>query len=398
MSDLNRRDFFLAAGGVSLLAAAGAFRANAATRLGATRIAFSFGESRFPLVLAGESAKASERLRRVEFFMPLFGGERKVVNPAMPAIKGAEIRFDVPGEYYLLINKTEYLRVLALDPSEGTPKALLRMFDFFVANNLYSGVDDEVWYRDHSVFLRGFFRGCEPMMLSCGPSHQVFREWVRDRLALPTRIVTYVSARFRKGEVITASHNLPEVYLPELGKWVMLDLNSNLVPRWLDAMETSAAVKAKSNDEDEPLPDWQDFGIDLYSSVENSRFVDEVSLTELRGLRGTSSVPFEPQLVGEIPINLTRTLALRCFYGGAGYWGGEMRWAQPTGTEFLPGNKVLWASLLTNPVLMKATEEMYTATKLEFEIVDPAKLRTMLDAGHHEQIAARAWRRRYPVA
>ena len=154
-----------------------AFRARASTTVAATHVTSSFGESRFPIIFAKEFATASTRICRIEFFTPLFGAERNLVNPAKPIIKGEQIHFREPGEYYLKVNG-DYLKVLVLDPSEGTKEALLRMFDFFVANNLYLGADDNAWYQERYIYLRSFFRSCEPMMLSCGPSHSVWREWV----------------------------------------------------------------------------------------------------------------------------------------------------------------------------------------------------------------------------
>jgi hypothetical protein len=397
MSQLDRRDFFLLAGGASLLAAASrTMAAPIAAPMAVTRTTFSFGESRFPIVLAGESAKSSDRIRSLDFFMPLFGGERKVVNPALPEVTNNGMRFMVPGEYYLRINNSDYLKAVVLDPSEGTKGGLLRLFDFFVANNLYIGVDDYTWYTLRIGYMRTFFRGCEPMMLSCGPTHQVFREWVRDRFAVPTRIVTFATTRLLNGMVVYASHNLPEIYVPELGKFVMFDLNSNFVPKWLDAMEIAEVVHSKRTDDENPNEDWRDYGIDFHAGVE-ARPANMDYLATLRQRLGFERVAFEPELVATGIVNEDRASALRCFYGGAGYWGKNIQSVQPTGTEFLDGD-VLWASLQTNPLLVMATTTWMQANQYPMQIVDPVRLREQLDNGHHEAIAAAAWRSRFPAA
>jgi len=396
MADLNRRDFFLLAGGASLLGAA-AFRAKAAPAL-SNRLIFSFGESKYPILLAGECVTASGAIRRIAYFKPLFGGDRKVVNPAEPKVTNRQLTFTEPGEYYLHINNIEFLKVLVIDPAEKMTGGLLRLFDFFVANNLYLGASDNSWYTKRYRFLRRFFRSCDPMMLSCGPSHSVFREWVVDRFAVPTRIVTFTSTRLSSGMVVYATHNLPEVYVPELGKFVMLDVNSNFVPKWLDAMETAAIVHSSGTDDDDFTQDWRDYGLDLYSGVEDVRYANADFLTGLRQELGSPDVSFEPQLVSKAPIITDRVPALRCFYGGAGYWGGGLSYVQPTGTEFLPGNSVHWASIQTNPLLVEAALTYQRFNKPEFEIVDPDKLRAQLEAGHRSSIAAAGWTSRFPLA
>jgi hypothetical protein len=398
MTDLNRRDFFLLAGAASLIQAAAAFPARANTTVAATRVTFSFGESRFPIIFAKEFATASAPIRQIEFFTPLFGAERKVVNPATPIIQGEQIHFRVPGEYYLNVNG-DYLKVLVLDPSEGSKEALLRMFDFFVANNLYLGADDNAWYRERFTYLRSFFRSCEPMMLSCGPSHSVWREWVRDRLALPTRITTLTSARLSNGMVTYAAHNLPEVYLPELGKWVMFDLNSNFVPRWLDAMELCEVVHAKGKDEDDFTQDWHSYGLDLYAGVA-ARNANPAYLDDLRRQAGSgSAMPFEPALVTNDVTRDSLLIALRCYYGGPAYWGGDIGSVQPTGTEFLPGNVVYWGSLHENRLLeLAAAEYARYMYRTEIRVVEPSRLRAMLTEGHCPQIEAALWKSRFPVA
>jgi hypothetical protein len=396
MTELNRRDFFLLAGGASLLGATGA-RAKAAPA-SSSRLIFSFGESKYPILLTGECVTASGAIRRIDYFKPLFGGDRKVVNPAEPVVTNRRLTFNVPGEYYLHVNSLDFLKVLVIDPAEKITGGLLRLFDFFVANNLYLGASDNSWYTKRYRFLRRFFRSCDPMMLSCGPSHSVFREWVVDRFAVPTRIVTFSSTRLAGGMVVYATHNLPEVYVPELGKFVMLDVNSNFVPKWLDAMETAEIVHANGTDEDDPSQDWRNYGIDLYSSIEDVRYANAGFLPKLQQEVGSPDVSFEPALISTAPISRDRVPALRCFYGGAAYWGGDIAYVQPTGTEFLPGNNVLWASLQTNPLLIEAALTYQKFQKLECRIVDPDKLRLQLEAGHRSAIAAATWTSRFPLA
>lgn len=396
MTDWNRRDLFLLAGAASLIQAASAFRARANTKVAATRVTFSFGESRYPIIFSKEFATASARIRHIEFFTPLFSAERKVVNPAMPVIKGERVHFREPGEYYLKVND-DHLKVLVLDPAEGTKEALLRMFDFFVANNLYLGADDNAWYQERNTYLRSFFRSCEPMMLSCGPSHCVWREWVRDRLALPTRITTFTSTRLANGMVTYAAHNLPEVYVPELGKWVMFDLNSNFVPRWLDAMEVCEVVHANGKDEDDVTQDWHSYGLDLYAGVV-ARNANPAYLDDLRRQAGLVNVPFEPALVTNDVVRDSLLAALRCYYGGAAYWGGDIFSVQPSGTEFLAGNILYWASLHENQLLkLAAIEYAKYSYRLEIKIVEPSQLRAMLDEGHRRQIEAASWKPRFPA-
>lgn len=237
------------------------------------------------------------------------------------------------------------------------------------------------------------------MMLSCGPSHSVWREWVRDRLALPTRITTLTSARLSNGMVTYAAHNLPEVYVPELGKWVMFDLNSNFVPRWLDAMELCEVVHAKGKDEDDFTQDWHSYGLDLYAGVA-ARNANPLYLEDLRRQAGGSKgMPFEPAFVTNDVTRDSLIIALRCYYGGAAYWGSDIVSVQPTGTEFLPGNIVYWASLHENQLLkLAAIEYAKYMYRTEVKVLEPSQLRAQLDDGHRLQIQAALWKSRFPAA
>ncbi|HYO75734.1 MAG TPA: twin-arginine translocation signal domain-containing protein, partial [Thermoanaerobaculia bacterium] len=216
-----------------------------------TRIKWDLHGESFPLFRPGQTATASERITKLEFFVPLFGAERKgLVNPKLPKVINARtIRFDEPGEYYLRVNGgAGYLKAVVFAPDEGIPASLIRLFDFCVVNNLYLGAEDNVWYYRRADYLTEFFTAEQPMMLSCGPTHGVFRWLVRERFCLPARIMTAPGTYYHNGEVARLSHNVPEIYIPDYDKYVFMDLNFGMVPLWLDALELAEVAHATWGD------------------------------------------------------------------------------------------------------------------------------------------------------
>lgn len=98
---------------------------------------------------------------------------------------------------------------------------------------LYSGADDHRWTPGLSrqKFVWNWFTSSDPAMLSCGPTHAIFRWLVEDRLGLPTRIVTLPASYIKYGVVVNDGHNVAEVYVPELKRFVLFDVNNAFVPK-----------------------------------------------------------------------------------------------------------------------------------------------------------------------
>ncbi len=75
---------------------------------------FTFPDSQYPIIWAGQTINSAEPVTQIEFFNPLFGQERKRVNPVTPVISGDSMTFLLPGEYYLKVNGKYFLKAVVL--------------------------------------------------------------------------------------------------------------------------------------------------------------------------------------------------------------------------------------------------------------------------------------------
>jgi len=354
----------------------------------------------FPLFRPGQVAIASERIRKVELFNPLFGASRRgVVNPRMPKMLDRRtIRFDEPGEYYLRINDGDgYLKAVGFAPDEGIPASLLRLFDFCVANNLYLGAEDNLWYFRRADYLSSFFTAQEPMMLSCGPTHGVFRWLVRERFCLPARITTAPGTFYYGGEIARQSHNVPEVYIPDFDKYVFMDLNFGMVPLWLDALELAEISRTRwsaAASDDEKLED-----LPIAFHVGPDTCVGRPGAWDLANeLGGYGLLEFNAAYAMDEPLTSgSRARAVRAFWGGPAYWGRDMKGVRPTGTEFLPGMYV-FGSFHSDQRLIDDAIAYIATFDVPVDVHEPEMLRSMLADGHRDAIAAKEWSNRFPAA
>ncbi len=212
--------------------------------------ALSFGDSTYPVLFAGDTIRRWEDVQSLGFFSPLFGAERNVVNPATPVvIERRTIRFDEPGEYYLEINHERFLKVLILDPLEPISKGVLRIFDFLVANLLVSNGEQPVWDKlGLDRYIQRWVHSKDPGLLLCGPTDSMFRALVFERFRLPNRMVTLPGVYRRNRQIVKATHNVPEIYLPDIGKFVLFDLNNAFVVRWLNAIDLAYLIHSATDD------------------------------------------------------------------------------------------------------------------------------------------------------
>lgn len=370
----------------------GAFAAPlAAVPLETSRIDFSYGPYSLPILWAGDAITASEPIRHLETFCPIFAADRPVVGPAEPRVEGRKLIFREPGEYYLHINRSGNLKVVVLDRSAGYLDAILRLFNFFTANSIYNGMHNSRYYADRQQYVRDFFRSQEPMAIACGPTQQMFRRVVQDRLALPTRTCSGVGTFWRaNGSLVRAWHNVPEIYIPELNKFVFMDLNGSVIPMWLDGSEVAEAMSQ--------LPPQVPKGGESLASIKGVEFYLGPETRALRygaAEEVAAGAPIGPQLISDRVITDShRAAGLRAWYSGAVYWGKLTTYVRPTGTEFLDG--WLWITdQLTNETLRCETTAllMETPRVKRVEWRDGRDIQSALEAGHRQEILARAWTR-----
>ena len=346
------------------------------------------------MIFVGEKMVSSVPLTSISTFQPLFGASRPVVNPAQPVLRGrCTLTFDQPGEYYLLTNGHP-VKVLVFPRDEAISSAVVRLFHFSVANALYCGLEDNAWYKYRERFLDAFFASSAPMMLSCGPTHSMFRALVADRFALPTRIVNLSAAYYAGDQIARTTHNVPEIYLPDVGKFVLFDINSSYAARWLDAFELTEAVRARWASALRPADTWTSLGLDFVHDVD-TRTATAAAESLIPTQTADARAPFAPSFVSGTAVD--RTQMLRVFFTGPMYWGANLTWAQPTGTEFLPGD-VLIAAYETDPRLRQTVVDWQTSFQLKVDVVEAADLRRRLALGAAPAIARREWEQRFPAA
>jgi hypothetical protein len=343
---------------------------------------------RFPIIWEGDTLSASAPISTISFFQPRFGPERVAVNPERPRMVSPDLlRFDRPGEYYLILNRDSFAKVLVLAKSEPASSAVLRIFDFCVANHVFypwKESDDEEFYRDQGLYIDRLFSRKGDMWLSCTTTHTVLMRLVADALELPTRRPTFMGAFKWEGNISIDAHNPLEIYLPDKGKWVLFDVNLAFVPEWLSALETCEYFNRNS-------------------TPYHTGFIEEPALTSLdiheaprSFLPGVNSDrPAYPyRLISTIPAVYTWPLHFRFFYGGVAYWG-DHKPQNEGGTDFLAGDAV-WASLEVDPCLEEAVRRHARQFGFEMTTVSPGTLESLLAEGHCQAIAQAGWRSKLP--
>lgn len=351
---------------------------------------FDFNGYKYPVLYDGEVIRYSENISSMSFFAPQFGAERKVVNPEKPRTEGKGlIRFEHPGEYYIKINGEVALKVLVLSKKETFSSSVTRLFDFVSANMFFSNVprESKSCAINKEKYVADWFRSEEPARLLCGPTHGFFRTIIRDRLKLPTRIVTFPGAYRWNGRIYKSSHNITEVYIPDLNKWVLFDINYGFFVKWMDALELAEFFHRNSSG---------DSGLTI---VEKMAKLDVHSEGPMLYWTSNNLAPvnkeFSKKDVSKIPTIYLWRDAFRFYFSGAAYWGGELDWVKPTGTEFLPGEYLL-ANLHEDIELKEAAVTWIKSFSIDPTIVTPASLNKMLNEGHAREIALEEWNKGLP--
>lgn len=388
---ITRREF----GRAALTALAGAALVPATLRADFGEETFWYPYGNLPILIAGEGIVFHEQIQIIETFEPLFGASRPVVNPTCPTLLGRRaLQFPIPGEYYLRINGRNAVKVLVLGPEEPPSTVMLRFFDFCVANLAWGSIDEQRWYDQRSTLPKTWLQSEEPLVFSCGPTHQLFRDIVTARFGFPTRIVTFPGAFWAaNGEMWLETHNLPEVYLPDLGKWVMFDVNNAYVPLWLDSIELAGIVSRSWGSREDPLERWEDLPVVFHSPMETQ----SLNLPAYDALPAAMKGRFNRCLLDSDRTVNCRNQKLRIVGGGPAFWGARSRLVESGGTEFLPFDYA-WASQQCDPALINKVFDWIATFDSRVTIVNTEVMCTMLSRGHAPTIARAEWSSRPPFA
>lgn len=341
---------------------------------------FDFGSCRYPIVYVGEAIHGGDGLVVTGMFEPLFGADRACVNPTPPStLRDGGLTFTEPGEYYLRLEGDRALKVLVLPRDEPISEAVIRIFDFCAANLLVMTGNNAEWYADADALVSGWCRSDQPKMLLCGPTYGLFKRLIDERLGLPIRLVTFPGT-YRVGEKLQkGNHNVAEVYLPDVGKWVLFDVNNAFMVRWKSALELSVLVKAASRESELLTVDqWQALQLPVHLGA-------PVTYSPVAVV--TDSEQFRTEFLSA---TTRREIwhKLSCLYiGGPAYFG-----SAGYGTGFLPA-PYNFASFHDDPELERAAVEWVRTFDLEVAVFSGDEMARMLDEGHREQIAEARWLR-----
>lgn len=343
---------------------------------------FDFGGQKHPVLYNQEYVALRGSLRNLDFFTPVFSPDRAAVNPGKPRVvveKGRTLMyFDIPGEYYLDINKGPQLKVLVLNRDDNISSNVLRVFDFLTANLVVTQGNDKAFYENRENFSMDFFKSEAPKMLLCGPTLSFFEMILRERFNLPVRDVTFTGVFMEGGQLKYSTHNVIEVFLPDKNKWMMLDVNNGFAVKWMDSFEIAEKIRAASSTKKNiSKAEFDAINFDFHHSVDARRTLN----------------PFDPRGVFNSDM-LTRESArdnwhdlAKIFLGGPGYWGGK-RFNQ----NGLSSVYQLYLSRYhQDEFLLEAQIRWQGNWDLKVRHVPPEQLKRMLNDAYAEEISAKKW-------
>ncbi|MCH8096596.1 MAG: hypothetical protein IID53_05920 [Proteobacteria bacterium] len=344
------------------------------------------GDLKYPVIYAGDFVRSPVDITRIETFKPLFGPARPVVNPAPPKlVSPRELTFEVPGEYYLRFNGDWAAKILVLDADEPISEGVVRIYRFFVANSLPCNGQGPSFYRDGGeAYLKLWFNNDSPALLLCGPTEDAFRKIIEDRFRLPTRMVTFPGTFLRDGKIGKATHNIPEVYLPDKGQFVTFDINNGFFVRWLEASQIARKIHESTDDSALLTPEqWEQIGFDIDETFANALGAATADVL----VKKDEDIEFTPELLSRTTRKEGWHLMSQYYYGGAAYFG-----RRGYGTKFLKVEHI--GSLHENPDLTDAAVAWEESFGLTVKVVSPEELERLLAQGFAKEIAAEAWHER----
>ncbi len=356
---------------------------------------FIYPNAAYPIIEAGSAITYSERVTSLTTFRPTFGADRPIVNAVEPKVNGRTIQFDQPGEYYLIVNARDPIKVLVLERNLKPSAAMLPFFDFLVANTVWGGLHDQLWYNQRPSMVKTWLESTQPLVITCGPTHQLVRDIVRDRFQLPTRIYTIPGVFYgaSRGDVVRSTHNIAEIYLPDIGKWVPFDVNNAFVPKWSSALDVADAVAAVWGPQETSGEKVSDVGLDLHTPMDTGLLNDKAFAEMPEEERGR----FQKSLIIPSSVTIGRAQALRIYRSGVAYWGGRSMFGSVGNTAFLPFDYT-WASLACDENLRDNVYEWMESFGHHVNVILPYHLRRLFESGHAAELRRQAWKTRFPDA
>jgi hypothetical protein len=343
---------------------------------------FNISSGDYPIFYNGATIQCNFIVKNTNFFQPLFSADRTVVNPVYPRISHhgnkSVLHFDSPGEYYLNLNN-KHIKICVLDANEPISSSVLRVFDFLSANSLVTCGNDKQFYQDPNHFTKSFFQSKDPFLLLCGPTLSLFQNIINLKFKLPCRDVTFTGVYMDSGQLKYVTHNLLEIYLPDIKKWCLFDINNGFIVKWLDSFELTNAIRSVSNSKLTISNDeFYSLTLDYHSSVYRYRSNNAADSRSL----------FSRDLISNSSSMEGWTMLAKMFLGGPGYWSG-CRFKQISG---LPSDYHLYLSKYhSDPFLLEAQKKWISNWSLSSTHIPPDELNKMLDSAYREQINKADW-------
>jgi hypothetical protein len=181
------------------------------------------------------------------------------------------------------------------------------------------------------------------------------------------------------GQLKYVTHNALEIYLPDLKKWCLFDINNGFIVKWMDSFELTNAIRSVSNSKLTISNDeFYSLTLDYHFSVYRYRSNNAADSRSL----------FSRDLISNSCVKEGWTMLAKMFLGGPGYWSGS-RFKQISG---LPSDYYLYLSKYHNdPFLLEAQKKWISNWNLSSTHIPPDELNNMLDSAYSKQINNAEW-------
>jgi hypothetical protein len=341
-------------------------------------------KSKYPIIYQGETYELAEDINSIETFLPLFDGERETVNPSDPkVIESTKLLFDVPGEYYLQINQSSNLKILVLSFEDSLSENIVSLFDFITANFLPMRGQGESFYQNRNNYIDSFFQDGDPGLLLCGPTHSLLERLLADRFNIPVRNVTFTGTFLQSGKVQYTTHNMLEVYLPDIEQWILFDVNNGFYVEWKSAVEISQIVRdtagsgRKLSSEEWGAIDWAAYDAKVANSVLPYRAADA----------NNADAEYKPEHVSDIRADSVWHTTSQYFVGGPSYWNIKRHGAPGLPEDF----DLYYVTMHDDELLIEASKRWQTNWNLTVKVVTKGEIKEMHSNVYSELIAEKGW-------
>ena len=354
---------------------------------------YDFGSCIFPVIYNNEKIIVNTKITSITTFECIFSPDRYIVNPTLPKkeVIGQKtfLTFDKLGEYYLKFNNIHKLKIVVLERNAEISENVLRLYDFLAANLVTADNDDENYPKNRYKYIFEFFTKENPMLLTCGCILNLFNDIIRERFSLPTRDISLTGTWLYNEKISKSIHLVNEIYLPDKNKWVMFDIPTGFVAKWLSCFEITNIIRK--------------------NSLSNTRFIlnpdkknlfnEHYNVKRFRSKEGEYTCKLDSD--GNINIkNIISTNTYKSVYtdlfnvifSGPTFFGNIEMWnIEGKYDRYISGYH-------TCPLLSKGQIDLVTENNLTAKIINPIELEKILDKSYCNIINEKKWLDKLPLS